>query len=63
MNKDERYRPRGVKWSIDERPVKFTTPKAYVYDCECCGEEFTMVQEIHIPWCIKCRFKNMERDR
>ena len=55
------YRKRGVKWTIDEVPVKWTRLKGYMYDCELCEKEFTTTYKIHIPWCEECRLKNIRK--
>jgi hypothetical protein len=63
MYDNGKYREPGVKWSIEETPVKWTRPKAYVYDCEKCGKEFKAEYKIHIPWCEDCRVENVDRLR
>lgn len=54
------YRPRHEKFDPRECPLKWVLPKAYTYECEKCGNEFRMDNEIHIPWCPDCRTKQLE---
>lgn len=61
MTQGDEYRKRGVMWSIDEFPLKKTRPRAYLYVCERCGNEFRSNKEIHIPWCNGCRLENLDR--
>lgn len=63
MTDENKYRERGVKWSFGEYPLKWTRPKAYVYDCQECGNEFRSDVEIHVPWCPDCRHKEIDRLR
>lgn len=57
---DPEYRKPGVEWSPNEMPMLKAIPKAYVYDCQKCGKEFTQNYEIHIPWCDDCRRQNLD---
>ena len=59
------YRDYGVKWTIDEVPVKWARPKKviYVYDCEQCGKEFKTEYKIHIPHCEACRLEYLNKIR
>lgn len=59
VEKESEYREPGVKWSIDEVPVKKTRPIGWIYRCEQCGKRFEFDREIHIPWCDDCRIKSL----
>lgn len=55
------FRPEGMKWDINEFPLMRSRPKAYVYDCERCGLEFSTDYEVHVPYCQKCRAETIDQ--